>query len=70
MCLEVPDLNDEWVWAIRFALDEQLRHDYSIVRCPSQSTNPPFGSGQVWGVDCEGLIIVVPGGSRLETSDV
>lgn len=44
--LEVSDLHDKRVRAIRLALDDELGHDDSVVCSAAQRANPPLGGRQ------------------------
>lgn len=60
MCLQITDLNAERRWSVGLAINDELSHDDSMVGCPAQGSDPPFTGGQVWRVDGEGLVVLVP----------
>jgi len=68
--LHVSDLNNEWVWTVRLAAEDELGHDDRIVCSATEGTDPPLRSSKMWGVNCECLIVWVPCGSGLKTSDI
>lgn len=70
MRLQVSDLDAEWGWSIRFAVDDELGHDNRMVGSPSQGSNPPLAGGQMGRVDGEGLVVFVPSSGCFETTDV
>lgn len=70
VCLQVPDLDDKGVRAVWLALDDELSHDDSVVCSAAEGTDPPFRGGQGGRVDDESLVLLVPCGRRLESSDV
>ena len=68
--LEVADLDAEGSRSIGLALDDELRHDDCVVGSAAQRTDPPLACCEVGRVDGEGLVVLVPCGSRLEAADV
>lgn len=70
MCLQVTDLDNEWVGTEVLAIDVQLGHHHGVVCCAAKRSNPPLGGCQCGGVDGESLIVGVPGGGGLQTTDV
>lgn len=70
VCLHVTDLNAEWGRAVRLALDDELSHDHGVVCCAAEGADPPLAGSEMWGVQGEGLVLLVPGRCGLEASDV
>jgi len=68
--LEVSDLHNKGVRAVRFALDNELSHDDGKVGSAAKRTDPPFRSSQSGRVDDESLVFFVPRRRRLESSHV
>jgi hypothetical protein len=68
--LQIADLDAEGSRAVGLALDDQLRHDDCVVGSAAQRTNPPFARREMGRVDGEGLVVLIPGGGCLETTDV
>lgn len=70
MRFQIANLDYKWMRAIRFARQDKLCHNHCEVGGLAERSNPPFSRSQVGRVDGEGFIIRVPGGSRLQSSDV
>lgn len=70
MCLQIPNLHNEWVWSVRLSVKDQLGHDDGVGCCAAEGTDPPLGGGEVWRVNNEGLVGWIPCGGSLETADV
>jgi hypothetical protein len=70
MGLHVADLDDERSRAVRLALDNELSHDHGVVGSAAERADPPLAGSQVWGVDGEGLVFLVPCCCGLESTNV
>lgn len=68
--LEVPDRHNEGVRAVGLVVDDQLGHHHGVVGGAAQRADPPLGSGQVWGVDDEALVLGAPDSQRLKAPHV
>ena len=70
MGLQVTDLDAEWCRAVGLALNDELGHDDGVVCRAAEGPDPPFAGGQVRRVQCEGLVVLVPDGCCLESTNV
>lgn len=70
MGLEIPYLDNEGMWAVGLSIQDQLRNHDSVVGRLSERSDPPLGGGQVRRVQCECLVLWVPGGSGFQPSDI
>lgn len=68
--LQVSDLDNERVWSKGLAIENELRHNHSVVCGAAQRANPPFGGGEMRRVNDEGLVGWVPGCGGLKTTYV
>jgi len=68
--LQVSDLNNEWVWTVRLAAEDELSHNDCVVCSATEGTDPPLGSGKMWGVNGECLVIWVPCSGSFQSSNV
>ena len=65
-CLDVADLDDDWVRAIPLALDDKLRHDDCVISSATKTSDPPLGRSERRGVHDELFRLFVPSCSRLD----
>lgn len=70
VCLQITDLDAEGRGSVGLAVDDELRHNYRVVGCAAERADPPLTGRQMRRVDCEGLVVGVPGSSSLKTTDV
>ena len=70
VCLEIADLHDEGVGAVRLVADVQLSHNDGMVGSAAEGSDPPLAGGQSGRVDDESLVFGAPGGCGLKTSYV
>ena len=70
MCFHISNLANEWVRAIWSSPDDQLCHYNCMVCCASERTNPPFRGSQTRRVKDESLVLWIPGGSCLQSTNI